>query len=150
MRSIIRYLNESRNINRMYRSGLIQNIKVFRPRTPVKTHSKTFKNKIKDFVYATDDPSYAAGFCFEWADSEGFIYGRWNNGPWTLEVPKKYKNRLNQKCSMYEVENSTFKRLDTKTPEYYSIEPAKVIKEIKFKSCYDCLKKYGVVVKVIK
>ena len=144
MRSIIRYLTESRNINRMYRSGPVQNIKVFRPRTPVKTHSKTFKNKIKDFVYATNDISFAAGFCFYWSIDEGFKYGRNNNGPNTLEVPKKYKNRLNQKCSMYEVENSTFKKMINNHSEYYSTEPVKVIKETKFKSCSDCLKKCNI------
>ena len=147
MSNINRLVLESIKKKKMYRSGPVQNIKIFLPRNPDKMHSKTFK--IEDLIYATDSINYAAGFCFEWSDSEGFKHGKSNDEPWTLEVPKKYKNRLNQKCSMYEVESSTFERLNTKTPEYYSIEPVKVIKEIKFKSCYDCLKKYGVVLKVI-
>ena len=141
---------EKINTNKMYRSGPVQNIKNFLPRTPVKMHSKTFKNKIKDLVYATDDISFAAGFCFYWSNEEGFKYGRNNNGPLTLEVPEKYKNRLSQKCSMYEVNNNTFKKMINNYAEYYSEKSVKVIKEIKFDSCYDCLKKYDVVLKIIK
>jgi HAD superfamily hydrolase (TIGR01509 family) len=143
----LNYIQESNKPIRMYRSGPVQNIKVFLPRTPVKSHSKTFKNKIKDLVYATDDISFAAGFCFYWSNEEGFKYGRNNNGPLTLEVPEKYKNRLSQKCSMYEVNNNTFKKMINNYAEYYSEEPVKVIKEIKFKNCYECLKKYKVQVK---
>jgi hypothetical protein len=137
---------EKINTNKMYRSGPKQNIKIFEPRNPSKTHNKLFKNK--QIIYVSNDISYAAGFCFEWSDDEGFKFGRYNNGPWTLEIPKKYKNRLNQKCSMYEVNNKPFKKINIKTPEYYSTEPVKVIKETKFKSCYDCLKKYNVVLKI--
>ena len=64
-------------------------------------------------------------------------------------MPKKYKNKLNHKCSMYELENNTFKKINMRTPEYYSIEPVKVVKEIKFNSCYKCLKKYNVILKII-
>jgi hypothetical protein len=149
MSNINRLVMEAVERKKMYRSGPVQNIKIFRPRTPVKMHNKTFKNKIKDFVYATDDISFAAGFCFYWSNEEGFKYRRNNNGPLTLEVPKKYKNRLNQKCSMYEVTNNTFKKMINNYAEYYSEKSVKVIKEIKFDSCYDCLKKYGVVLKVI-
>jgi hypothetical protein len=157
MRSILEYFNKLNrnqlvlesieNKKQMYRSGPVQNIKMFNPRNSSKSHNKLFKNK--QIIYATDNISYAAGFCFEWSDNEGFVYGRWNNGPWVLEMPKKYKNRLDSKCSMYELENNTFRKFNIKTPEYYSTKPVKVIKEVKFRSCYDCLKKYGVVLKVI-
>lgn len=50
---------------------------------------------------------------------------------------------------MYELENNTFKKINMRTPEYYSIEPVKVVKEIKFNSCYKCLKKYNVILKII-
>jgi hypothetical protein len=153
MSNINQLVFESIKKKKMYRSGPVQNIKLFSPKKPIKTPltHKSFKNK--QLIYATDDIEYAAGFCFDWADDDGFKFD-WvdkvnHQKPWVLEVPKKYKNRLNQKCSVYELENNTFKRIKVVDPEYYSIKPVKVIKEIKFKSCYDCLKKYGVVLKVI-
>ena len=140
------YLNTIQKI--IYRSGPIQNIKSFNPRKPDKAHSQLLKNK--DIIYASDDSSFAAGFCFIWSDKDGFKFGRYNNGPWTLEVPNKFKDRLNSECSMYELESESFKKFkDIKTPEFYSIIPVKVIKEIKFKSCYKCLNNYKVILKII-
>ena len=144
MRSILEYFKQP---IKMYRSGVTQNIKIFTPRTPDKVHDDMFRSK--SLIYATSDPGYAAGFCFDWPDDEGFEFGNYNNGPWKLEVPKKYKDRLNPSCSLYELENKSFKRIDVNTPEYYSEEPVKVIKENKFDSCYDCLKKYGVRLKFV-
>ena len=137
---------EKININKMYRSGPIQNIRIFDPRNPNKVHNKMFKNK--QLVYATNDIEYAAGFCFEWSDNEGFSFGRINKKSWILKVPEKYKNRLNNKCSMYELESDIFKKINIKTSEYYSTESVKVIREIKFKSCLECLNKYNVVLKI--
>ena len=149
MSNINQLITEVLNIKnkKLYRSGSIQDIKIFSPKNPIKTHNKSFDNK--QLVYATDDIEYAAGFCFSWSNSQGFEFGRIDQGSWTLEVPKKYKNKLNHKCSMYELENNTFKKINIRTPEYYSIEPVKVVKEIKFNSCYKCLKKYNVILKII-
>ena len=132
---------------KMYRSGHTQNIKMFNPKNPDKAHNKQFRSK--NLIYATNNPSYAAGFCFDWFDKEGFRFGRINQNPWLLEMPKKYKNRLNQKCSFYELESASFKKIDVRTPEYYSEKSVKVIKEIKFDSCYDCLEKYKVQIRFI-
>jgi len=139
---------DKNNQNVLYRSGPQQNIKIFKPQKSEKNIA--YYNTIKSFnkIYATDDISYAAGFCFDWADEEGFIFGK-NHSPWVLKVPKKYKSQLNNSCSMYKIDGTNFiKAKGTTTPEYISIEPAKVLKEIKFNTCWDCLKKYKVIVKI--
>lgn len=133
----------------LYRSGPEQNIKTFKPQKNI-TGNTYIKNDLNK-IYATDDPSFAAGFCFYWADQEGFSFGSNNrySGPWILKVPKQYKSRLNNKCSMYIIDGTKFKKVKGNIPEYISTENSKVIKEIKFNNCYDCLKKYGVVLKII-
>lgn len=142
------FLNEAKE-NKLYRSGPEQNIKIFKPQKNI-TQNTWAKYDLKK-IYATDDPSFAAGFCFVWSDQEGFNFGSNNrySGPWELKVPKKYKNRLDNPCSMYTIDGSNFTKLKIRTPEYTSIKPVKVIKEVKFNTCWDCLKKYKVIVKII-
>lgn len=132
--------------NYYYRSGPIQNIKIFNPRIPDKKHESDF---IKQVIYVTNDPSFAAGFCFNWSDNDGFKFGRSNNGPWTLNIPEKYIIDLNQKCSMYILKGNA-KSFNIKTPEYYFDYPIEVFKEIKFNNCFDCLKTYNVKVNIMK
>ena len=143
MKSISLFL-ESKTSKYLYRSGPEQNIKIFKPQKNItgNTYIESDMNKI----YATDDISFAAGFCFYWADNEGFSFGSNNrySGPWILKIPKKYKNRLDKSCSMYYLDSSGFTKAKIDTPEYISNNSAKVIKEIKFNTCWECLDKYKV------
>lgn len=99
--------------------------------------------KTQKVIYATNDPSYAAGFCFDWSDSDGFKFGRINNKVWTLFVPNSFKHLLNSSCSMYTITGDFEKITELKTPEFLSYSNCKVIKEVKFNSCYELLKNYG-------
>jgi hypothetical protein len=145
----IKLLFEDIKIKYLYRSGPEQNIKIFSPQKNLigNTYIKSDLNKI----YATDDISFAAGFCFYWSNNEGFNFGRNNYSDfWTLKIPKKFQKRLNNKCSMYIINGNNFKKLNIKTSEYISNSSAKVIKEIKFKNCWDCLLKYNINIEIIK
>ena len=124
-----------------YRCGPIQNIKTFEPKVPITAHNSNKTNKL---VYVTNDPSYAAGFCFDYAGNDDIEFGRINNKQWTLEIPKMLKHKLNGACSMYYLKGNCLKIPNITTPEYYSTQTLTVIKEVKFKTCYECLDKYNV------
>lgn len=130
----------------LYRAGKEQNIKTFYPRKPISSHNN---NKNIPLLYATDDISFASGFCFDWSDNEGFKFGKINNNPWTLHVPTKYLYKLEQKCSIYILKQDNFIKLKTKTPEYITYQPTNVIYEIKYKNCLQCLKQNNIILKEI-
>jgi len=98
----------------LYHASPDQNLKYLDPK---KQQSGVHGSRKKE-VYATDDKSYAAGFCFNWNSEQGFRYGRENRGPWTLKVPPKYAQKLNYPCSIYIVETKGFRNLNLSTPEY--------------------------------
>ena len=125
-----------------YRSGPKQNIKEFIPRILKSAHKDSLKST--ELIYVTDDSSYAAGFCFDWDDRDGFSFGKINNKQWMLKVPERFKDKLNSKCSMYHVTGKFEKIKELSTPEYLSRSIVKVVKEIKFSSCWECLKTYNV------
>lgn len=127
----------------LYRSGPERSIKIFNPRIVDKSHDPTFKRF--PLIYASDDKSYAAAFCFDWDDQEGFRLGRTNNDPWTLTIPIKFQNRLLSNCSLYEIDGTSFtKIISLSTPEWSSKRPAKVLKEYKYNSALQCLKENSV------
>lgn len=127
----------------LYHASEKQGLRQLRPE-----YSKTrIKKNIKG-VYASNDESYAAGFCFNWSEDEGFEFGRINNGKWTLEVPKKYKNRLDKPCSIYTV-GGNFNKINIGTPEFVSDENVKVLSEEKFDTAKDCLEKNGVEIRIV-
>jgi len=147
MLSITASLFETKIPKFMYRSGPVQNIEMFVPKKPKKTHTKKSINS--NIIYASSDVNYAAGFCFDWSDIDGFSYGKYNDGPWTLEIPNKYIKFLDNVCSMYTLNGENFKKINITTPEYYSTCFEKVLNEKKFKNCYDCLNYYKVLYKII-
>jgi len=105
----------------------------------------------KKEVYASNDKSYAAGFCFNWNRSEGFTYGKNSDrDPWELKVPPKYSQRLNGPCSLYTVDTTTFRYLNISTPEYASKLKVKIISEEKYQTALMCLRKNGVKVSILK
>jgi len=50
---------------------------------------------------------------------------------------------------MYTIDGTDFTRIEGNIPEYISTKPVRVLKEIKFDTCWDCLKKYKVNLKII-
>ena len=105
----------------------------------------------KKEVYASDDKSYAAGFCFNWNSDQGFRFGKdKDKDPWELKVPPKYAQRLNNHCSIYTVETNKFRDLNISTPEYASKHKVKVISEEKYPTALMCLRKNGVKVSILK
>jgi len=105
----------------------------------------------KKEVYASNDKSYAAGFCFNWNSSQGFRFGKnTDNDPWELKVPPKYSQRLNIPCSIYTVETIGFRDLNLSTPEYSSKIKVKIINEEKYPTAIACMRENGVKVSILK
>jgi hypothetical protein len=129
---------------KLFHCSYLQNLKEL---NPIKVESVHINEK-RPSVYASNDKSYASGFSFPWNDSLGIEFGRINNGPWTLEIPSKHLNLLDNPCSMYEIDPSTFKKLDINVPEFISYSKVRVISEVKFKTAKDCMNHFNVVIKV--
>jgi len=130
---------------RLYHCSYLQNLKVLDPSKVESTHDKNKRSSI----YASNDKSYASGFCFSWNEKMGIDFGNTNNGPWELSIPRKYLHLLNKPCSMYEVDSSTFKNLNVSVPEFISYSKVRVINEIKFRTGKECMGHYDTIIKVI-
>jgi hypothetical protein len=132
---------------KLYHASPKQNLKILDPRKQI---SGVHKERKKE-IYASNDKSYAAGFCFNWNSSEGFTYGKQRKeDPWHLKIPMKYIRRLQKPCSIYVVEDKTFRNLNISTPEWVSKEKVRVISEEKYRSALLCLRQNGVKVSILK
>jgi hypothetical protein len=131
----------------LYHASKTQGLKILDPGKTRSTHLKS----IKPYVYATDDKSYAAGFCFEWSSKDGIRFGQWeDDGPWVLEIPRKHMIKLKAECSIYTISDSGFRKVrGVPTPEFYSKGKVKVKGEEKYKSALKCLQENGVEIEVI-
>jgi len=132
----------------LYHSSSKQGLKYLDPAETQSTHLKHLKN----YVYASDEKSYSAAFCFEWHSVEGFKYGKEDKTSpnWVLQIPKRFEERLKQKCSLYYVSSKGFKKVyGATTPEFVSKEKVEIIKEERYKSARDCLEKNNVEVVII-
>jgi hypothetical protein len=138
----IQYLFES---IRLYHCSYQQNLKQL---DPTKVESSHIPDKTPS-VYATNDKSYASGFCFPYSDDMGIVFGSVNKGPWTLKIPRRHLHLLNKPCSMYEVSPSTFKNLNISVPEFISYSKVKVLDELKFRTGKECMGHYDTVIIVI-
>jgi len=124
---------------RFFHGSPIQNLKIL----DLKKDSVRFKTQSPN-VFLTDDVSYASCFTFAWSNDEGFELGSVNNSPWQLQVPKKYKDRLKKPCSIYTVENGSYKQIKSAPMEYVSKHPVKILKEEKYKTALEAMMKNGV------
>lgn len=131
----------------LYHASPIQNLKELDPEMNESTHLKS----LRKYVYASDDKSYSAGFCFTWNSRDGIRYGQsGDDEPWMLEIPKRHLNRLKGSCSIYFLDPKDFRKVrGISTPEFYSKNIVKVISEEKYKTALGCLKKNNVEIKVI-
>ncbi len=132
----------------LYFGSSTQNLpKNLHPQPPQSTHRGGIK---KSLLYATDEKSYAAVFTFPWSEVEGFEFGKYGlRGIYTLKIPYRFIFRLKKPCSIYTVQGC-FSKLRTSTPEFISYDTVKNIKEEKYVSVSDCLKKNNVRVTVVK
>ena len=127
----------------VYHGSKIKNIKELEPRkryTP-----GILGNKANLLIYAAADPAYAAGHAFEWSSDDGIdIYD--NEGIVTLEVPKKFKSKLNISICIYELSSKTFTLLKRDSPKsriYISPKKVKPINAKCFKSVFEAFKFYN-------
>ena len=141
------YLLEIQQKERYYRAGPEQNIKVFEPKKPTGAHDPKFKSQ--KLIYVTNDPQCASAFGFEWNDGEGFKLGSVNMGPWTFEIPKQYIDRMRYPCSMYTVTGKDLIRVKGHMREFISYSPLTVVKEEKFATSEEMMKKYKLKIKII-
>jgi|SRR3989344_5543925 len=129
--------------NIVYHGSVTRNIVEFEPQKRY-TPGVLGKNA-KPLIYAAADPAYAAGHGFEWSSDEGIdIYEK--GGVVILEVPKKFKNRLNQSICVYELPSKTFHLLMKDSPKsliYISSEKVKPISVNIFKSVFEGFKFYN-------
>ena len=131
----------------LYHASPNQGLKILDSEKTMSTHLKT----LKKYVYASDDKSYVAGFSFNWNSRDGIRFGKERDeDPWKIEIPKRHLHRLKNKCSIYTVDSTRFKKVKgVTTPEYYNKEKVIIKSEEKYKSALDCLKKNNVKIKVL-
>jgi len=138
-------LSESSRHSTLFHASPVQNLK------ELKANNKTMNQLAGRGIYATDDMTYASAFCFEWSDADGIRLGRINNGPWTIELPSKYKATLKKKpCSIYTISSKYFNDMTTqlKTPEWVSSTyNIPVMREYKYKSVLEAFEKNKLKVK---
>ncbi len=136
--------------NILYHASHIQGLKVLDPKYNISNISGS-KNKI--WLYAGISEKMVSAFTFPWTDNLGIQYGSigWNsNDPvYTMTIPKKHLPLLNNPCSIYTVNSDNF--VEAKgglEGEYRTKKNVKVLKETKFKSAKECMKYYGIKIKV--
>lgn len=146
MNNYLNFLTEGSPHRTFFHASPTQGLRFLDPKETKSTHLKT----VKSYVYVTDDPTYAAGFSFEWSNNEGFRFGSNSEdvGDWYIVIPNKYKNRLKTPCSMYHIKDQGFRKVyNMNTPEWYSKTRVRIFKEEKFKRAIDCMHKYNVDIK---
>jgi hypothetical protein len=139
------FLTEGKTPQEYYHASPTQGLKYLDPKKTKSTHLKTNK----PYVYVTDEIEYAAGFCFDWGNNEGFRFGDFGTTEkplWRLSIPRKYVSRLKAPCSMYIIKsNINFRKVyGIPTPEFYTTSKVPIFKEIKYKTARDCLNAYNV------
>jgi len=142
-----KYLSEIQRNKIMYHGSPHQNLKVIK----IKDIEKQSQRGLKNLIWGTPDKEYASMFCIPATSSLGFRKGRYAGDKHrTFEVPKKYKHWLNRRCSIYEVDATPFrKEPGRKSEDWISNRDVKVLREEKFKSVRECLKKQRVKIKII-
>ena len=130
---------------KLYHASRVQSLKELDPNENVNQH----RDIPKKAVYASDDKKFAAAFCFPWSNPMGINYGSVDGGPYTLTIPKRHMRLLDKPCSIYEVSSDSFKRVSGKIPEYISHKKVEILKETRYSSARECLKKCGVPLRVI-
>ena len=115
-----------------------------------KPSKKSFRFKTDSpRVFVTDDIAYASAFTWNWTDSDGVKLGRINNDPYTIEIPKKFKSIVSKgNCSIYIVKGD-FKQIKNQPTEYFTKSDVPVLKELKYSSPLEAMRKNGLVVKWI-
>lgn len=141
------YLHEISRAKKIYHASPHQNLKVIKIREAEKQSQRGLKN----LIWGTPDKEYASMFCIPATSSLGFRKGIYPGDKHrTFEIPKKYLSWLDRKCSIYELDPSTFKpESGRQTQDWISNVDAKVLREEKYNSARECLEKNNVKIRVI-
>jgi hypothetical protein len=146
MNEYMRFLTEGTRVQKFYHASPDQGLKVLDPTKTQSTHLK----EIKPYVYVSDSRAYAAGFCFQWSDNEGFQHGSNSKmgDDWIIKIPRRFADRLKTSCSLYTITDNGFRKVySVPTPEFYKSGRVRIAKEEKYKTALDCLKDNRVTVK---
>lgn len=139
MKSILEFVSMPKYL---YHGSSTQNLKTLGTDTAITSHDYQKTKILTKRLYAMDSKQMAAAFTFQWNDGIGVKYGTWDDGPYSLEVPKKYLYLLEKPCSIYTISSKGFTKSPGKFIEYFTSESVDVISEEKFDTCYDAMKKY--------
>lgn len=95
-------------------------------------------------VYASDKPAFAISHSFEWSSDEGFdVYEK--RGKMILEVPERFRNRLDQEAYLYKVssENFTIAEDEETGLTWRAVRGVKPINVEKFNSVREAFERFG-------
>jgi len=122
----------------LYHGSSKQNLKII---DPFKTDQRRMPGD-RDYnkVYGTWDQSFSSMFC----SNISFKGSKNNNTPWHMYI-EKMPLSFKKPCSIYILESTWFMPPGkVMGPEMYSKTVCKIIKETKYKSILNCLKKNNV------
>ena len=130
-----------------YHSSPTQGLKIIDPRNETRRIGNRGTR-----VFVSDSKAFSSGFTFRWNSSDGIRFGQTDDGPWTMEIPKKFKSRMMKPCSIYTVENQPYIPIRdmSETPvEFYTRKSVRIIKEEKYRTSLEAMKSNGVKVAII-
>jgi hypothetical protein len=140
-------------LRRLYHGSIVSGLEYLEPR-----HRYTpgvENNQSPEGVYASDDPSFAAGHAFAWQSSDGILLGYFSDdesAPMTLQLPVDMRRLLDQSISVYTVEPKDFVVLSDVQPSgrtYRSLEQVKCYEERRFESIWEAFTTYGGQIRVV-
>ena len=127
-----------------YHGSSVQNL------TVLSSRKKSFRFKTDSpRVFVADDIAYASAFTWNWTNSDGIELGRINNDRYMIQIPKRFKSIVSKgNCSIYIVKGD-FKQIKSQPMEYFTKSDVPVLKELKYSSPLEAMKKNGLMVKWI-
>lgn len=125
----------------LYHGSTTQNIKILEPRKRYTPQGKINYSAI----YATSLVGFAAAHSFPWSTREGVGLDVYEDLI-ELSIPKNLKERLQVPISIYKLSAKGFEHTKEETSGYtwHTINPVKVLEEIKYLSVEIALKELGV------
>lgn len=124
----------------LYHGSTTQNLKILEPR---KRYTPAGKIEYAA-IYATPLIPFAIAHSFPWSSDDGIGLDVIKDNI-SISVPKNLKDRLQVPISIYKISNEGFELTKEEETGYtwHSINPTKVIEEIKFSSVEEALKQLG-------
>jgi hypothetical protein len=125
----------------LYHGSITQNLKTLEPR---KRYTPAGKIEFAA-IYATPLTAYAAAHSFPWSSEEGVKLEVINSKVF-LKIPSKFKEKLESPVSIYKISTENFEHTKEEKTGYtwHSVQPTKVLEEIKYENVLEALKMLGV------